>query len=200
MAQLLEVTECNAPDILGLRTRHRVEALLQLSSARRLEVQSSDDLLTVLLHAFGERVITEKLVFRDSHVSTWPSRGAVLRRTTPEEALREAMNRRQGGGEWVLELAGQAIGSGGILFHDNPPYGDLHREIAEPFRRQGYGRYLVQELKRACYDLGALPAARCSPENTASRGTLLRAGLEPWCVILNADVRATSGRIAEPAP
>ena len=32
-------------------------------------------------------------------------------------------------------------------------------DIVEPYRHRGFGSYLVQELKRAAYELGCVPAA-----------------------------------------
>ena len=29
------------------------------------------------------------------------------------------------------------------------------------YRQQGFGSYLVQEIKRPCYEMGKIPAARC---------------------------------------
>jgi GNAT superfamily N-acetyltransferase len=57
-------------------------------------------------------------------------------------------------------------------------------EVAEPFRRRGLGRYLVQELKRICYQMGSVPCARCNTENVASRKTLQKAGFAPCAHIL----------------
>jgi len=57
-------------------------------------------------------------------------------------------------------------------------------EVAEPFRRKGFGSYLVQELKRICYERGSIPAARCNPENIASRKTLQKAGFVPYAHML----------------
>ena len=61
----------------------------------------------------------------------------------------------------VIEVDGQVAATGGILFHYNRPYGDIYMDVAEPFRRRGLGSFLVQELKRVCYENGHLPAARC---------------------------------------
>jgi GNAT superfamily N-acetyltransferase len=91
---------------------------------------------------------------------------------------------RAGGGEWALEVAGIAVGKGGLLVHYNPPYGDIYMEVDEPHRRREYGGHLVQELKRLCRELGAVPGARCDPTNAASRRTLQRAGLVPYAHIL----------------
>ena len=77
----------------------------------------------------------------------------------------------------IEDGGGRVVATGGFLCHYNPPYGDLYMEVAEHARRQGYGSYLIQELKRVCYEAGRLPSARCSPENEASRRTLERAGL-----------------------
>jgi GNAT superfamily N-acetyltransferase len=79
----------------------------------------------------------------------------------------------------VLEGEGGIAAGGGVLFHYNRPYGDVYMHVLEPFRRRGLGAFLVQELKRACYEGGSLPAARCNPGNLASRKTLQKAGFVP---------------------
>ena len=78
--------------------------------------------------------------------------------------------------------------TGDILFHYNRPYGDIYMSVAETFRRRGLGTYLVQELKRVCYEGGSVPAARCNPKNIASRKTLQKAGFVPCGHILNGAV------------
>src|SRR5438270_7393110 len=88
-------------------------------------------------------------------------------------------------GEWLLEHDGLVVATGGIATHYNPPYGDLFMEVDEPCRRRGYGGYLIQELKRACYEMGRVPAARCGVANTASRATLQKAGLFPCARLLS---------------
>jgi GNAT superfamily N-acetyltransferase len=83
-----------------------------------------------------------------------------------------------------IALKAASAGDRGILFHYNQPYGDIYMEITEPFRQRGLGSYLVQELKRECRELGAVPSARCNPTNVASRRTLQRAGFVPVAHIL----------------
>jgi GNAT superfamily N-acetyltransferase len=61
-------------------------------------------------------------------------------------------------------------------------------EVSEPYRRRGIGSYLVQELKRICYEMGKTPAARCNVSNVASRKTMEKAGLLPYGRILLGDV------------
>jgi RimJ/RimL family protein N-acetyltransferase len=111
--------------------------------------------------------------------------GTTLRCVTPPEDIQTAIAERQGGGEWVVEIDGAVVARGGILFHYNRPYGDIHMSVNEPFRRRGIGTYLVQELKRLCYELGTIPCARCSTTNAPSRRTLQRAGFVPFAHILS---------------
>src|SRR5262245_51745425 len=145
--------------------RHRAfalfEAFLTAANPQFFEVQSNDVLVTVMSLTYGRGIATESIIFRDEQTTSLPSHGTVLRPVTPEQDLRASLERRQGGGEWLLESNGE-VGKGGILFHYNRPYGDVYMEINEPCRGRGYGSYLVQELKRICYGLGAIPAARCN--------------------------------------
>jgi GNAT superfamily N-acetyltransferase len=90
----------------------------------------------------------------------------------------------------MIEAGGDIAATGGILFHYNVPYGDIFMAVAEPFRRRGYGSYLVQELKRTCYEMGRIPAARCNAANTASRETLQKAGLLPCARLLTGVIAA----------
>jgi len=161
------------------------EAFLDASGARFMEVQSSDALLAAMLHTYARDIWSEKIVFHDRLTTALPSNGAVLRQMTSDEETRRSIADRQGGPEWVLDVDGTPAGTGGILFHYNRPYGDIYMEVADPYRRRGFGAYLVQELKRAAYSFGSIPCARCSPENVASRKTLQKAGFVPCAHILN---------------
>lgn len=148
------------------------------------EVQSNDLLLTTLTLTFATSLATEKVVFRDHETTSLSILGASLRCLTPAAEIEEAIAERAGGGEWALDVNGTEVGKGGVLFHYNRPYGDVYMEIHEPYRKRGYGSFLVQELKRVCHELGGLPGARCDPTNAASRRTLQRAGFVPYSHIL----------------
>ena len=76
------------------------------------------------------------------------------------------------------------VATGGFLTHYNPPYADIYMEVDEAHRRRGYGSYLIQELKRVCYETGRIPAARCDVSNAGSRSTLEKAGLLPCARLL----------------
>ncbi|MEL7123389.1 MAG: GNAT family N-acetyltransferase [Bacteroidota bacterium] len=71
---------------------------------------------------------------------------------------------------------GQVVADGGYLTHYNPPFVDLFMEVQENHRLKGIGSFLLQEIKKECYRLGKIPAARCSINNEASKATLLKAG------------------------
>lgn len=155
------------------------EALLAASGARFIETQSNSTLLTAMLHAWSQNATSEKILFEDVTTTALPSHAAVLRRVTTVADDQTCIARRDGSSKWILELEGAVVGEGGIAFHYNPPYGDIYMDIVEPLRRRGLGAYFVQELKRACRELGGIPAARCDPANLASRQTCQKAGFAP---------------------
>jgi GNAT superfamily N-acetyltransferase len=160
------------------------EAFLAATRPAAFEVQSNDALTTAMALTSGRDLACERVLFRDHVTTSHGLPGAELRCVTPPDEIEAAIGVRQGGGEWVLALEGRVVGKGGILFHYNPPYADVYMEVNEDCRRRGVGSYLVQELKRLCYELGAIPAARCDPNNVASRRTLQRAGFLPYAHIL----------------
>ena len=164
------------------------ETLLDASRARWLEVQSNDALLAVMMHTYAHDITSESIVFRDALITSLTADGATLEPVTSEEETRAAIARRQGGAEWRLRWDETTVATGGILFHYNEPYGDVYMEVAEPFRRRGFGAYLVQELKRVAYELGSIPGARCSTNNIPSRATLQKAGMVPYAHILSGSI------------
>ncbi len=170
------------------RAFHLFEALLQASGARLMEIQSNDALPAVMLHTYAHDIRSEKIVFRDGVTTALASSGAVLQQLTSDEETRLAIAGRQGGAEWRLMVDGEPVANGGILFHYNQPYGDIYMEVAEPFRRRGFGAYLVQGLKRIAYELRSIPGARCSLDNVASRCTLQKAGFVPYAHMLNGTI------------
>ncbi len=147
--------------------------LLAVSGATHIEAQTNMPLMLLMLFDLTYEIVTENILFHDAFTSQLPSPGTVFfRRARPDGEGAEE-------NEWVLEADGAMVATGGYLCHYNPPYGDVYMETAEPMRGRGYGSYLVQELKRAVYEAGRLPAARCAPDNAASRRTMEKAGLLP---------------------
>ncbi len=163
-------------------------ALLTACGSTRIETQSNDPLLTVMLHTFAQGVTSESILFHDKLTTAHSPADAVFRRSTADDAERIVPHRAEPVDDWVVEVESKIAATGGILFHYNRPYGDIYMEVAAPFRRRGIGCYLVQELKRVCYEQGSVPAARCNPANIASRRTLQKAGFVPCGHILTGSV------------
>ena len=157
-------------------------ALLEASGAVTIETQSNDAMMTVMLHTFASIVMSESILFHDKLTTALSPPGAVFRLAKPADKLDVSPDQLKSHG--VVEIEGRVAATGGILFHYNRPYGDIYMEVAGPFRRRGLGSFLVQELKRVCYEGGNVPAARCNPENIASRKTLQKAGFVPCGHIL----------------
>jgi GNAT superfamily N-acetyltransferase len=163
-------------------------ALLSMTGGRRIETQSNDPLLTAMLHTFAQDVVSESILFHDKLTTCFAAPpGAAFRRAKEADQLEISAQQLRSHG--VVEVNGAVAAKGGILFHYNRPFGDIYMEVAEPFRKQGLGSYLVQELKRVCYEQGSVPAARCNPQNIASRETLQKAGFVPCGHILTGSVK-----------
>lgn len=160
--------------------------LLTASGAVMINVQTNDSLITVMLHTFAHDVTTESILFHDKLTTALSPPGATFRRATGAEVPDVSRDQLKWYG--VVEVDGKAAATGGILFHYNRPYGDIYMDVIESFRRRGLGSFLVQELKRVCYEGGNIPAARCNPHNIASRLALQKAGFVPCGNILNGSV------------
>lgn len=144
-------------------------AFVEVSGATELEAQTNMPMMLDLLEEFGSTPIVEKLLFEDGSATALACPKAIFRRRRPAESGPE--------GEWVVDLEGEIVAAGGVMTHYNPPYGDLYMEVRLENRRQGLGSFIVQELRRVCRESGLVPAARCDPDNTASRRALERGGM-----------------------
>jgi GNAT superfamily N-acetyltransferase len=167
------------------------ETFHEACGAELMEVQSNDVVATVMLHTYARDIKSESILFHDGFTTTLASKEARLEQLTSDDEIRRALVERQGGGEWRLQMGAETVATGGILFHYNAPYGDVYMDVAAPFRRRGFGATLVQELKRIAYELGAIPGARCNPQNVPSRRTLQKAGFVPFAHILTGSIAGT---------
>lgn len=150
--------------------------LIQYTNVPYLECQTNDLLLSSMVFEFGKNIHSEVVLFED-HTTTQLSNDTVLfRRLKIGEAI--PWLKKEDFGTHILELEGQIIATGGILTHYNPPFADLYMEVQDIHQKKGFGSLLVQELKKACYNSGRVPAARCNITNPASKATLLKAGFK----------------------
>lgn len=164
--------------------------LIAASEARWIEAQTNDVLLTLLLFDCAVDLTSERILFADAYTTNHAPPGIVLRPVTDADRASIFPHTREPVGEWGLDVGGEVVATGGLMFHYNPPYGDVYMEVAGPYQRRGYGSYLVQELKRLCYEKGCIPAARCHRDNLASRLTLERAGMLPCARIVRGRIAA----------
>ncbi|HYU78278.1 MAG TPA: GNAT family N-acetyltransferase [Vicinamibacterales bacterium] len=165
--------------------------LLAVSEARTIEAQTNDVQLALMLYECAVEWQSETILFADAVTTCVPAPdGVILRSVTALDRPSVFPHTVEPVGDWGLEHDGQVAATGGILFHYNPPYGDIYMEVAAPHRGRGFGSYLVQELKRICRETGHIPAARCHQDNRASRRALERAGMFPCARILHGRIPA----------
>ena len=150
--------------------------VLRVSKARAIRTQTNDRLLMVMLYDCGDDIRPTVNLFEDAVTTRLTCPGATFRKTIKGEKIFK--HHREPVGDWVLEVGGKVVATGGAFFHYNPPYGDVYMEVEKGERGKGYGSFLVQEVKRVCYGMGKLLGARCNRENVASRRTLEKAGFE----------------------
>jgi GNAT superfamily N-acetyltransferase len=154
-------------------------SLLEASGATHVLAQSNDRPLLLLLHDCTTEITSECVLFEDRVTTTLACPGGVLRPVIDQDCMRLRAEGLDPDAGWIIEAGGIPVAAGGVLFHYNPPYGDIYMGVHEAHRRRGFGSYLVQELKRISYEMGKIPAARCNVANEASRRTLEKAGLLP---------------------
>lgn len=158
------------------------------SGAKSVEAQTNDLLLTLMLYDCGTCIESTVVLFRDGFRTSLPCAGGTFRASTAADRARIAAQQLDADASWLIEQGDDVVAAGGVLCHYNPPYGDIYMGVAQPFRRRGYGSYIVQELKRVAYESGKVPAARCNAANAASRASLQRAGLMPCARVLTGRV------------
>jgi len=165
-------------------------SLIASSRARWIEAQTNDLLLTLLLFDCATELASDRILFANAYTTHLAPPGVVLRPVTNADRAGIFAHTREPVGQWGLELGREIVATGGLLFHYNPPYGDIYMEVAAPYQRQGYGSHLVQELKRLCLEMERIPAARCDHGDLASRLTLQRAGMLPCARIVRGRIAA----------
>ncbi len=162
---------------------------IQSAGVPLIECQSNDFLLTTMLYEFAENVNADVVLFEEHAMTNLTIPGAVFRRRRKDETF--YCNRRQDDpADFVVEIDGEIVASGGFLLHYNMPFADLYMETCEGFRRRGLGSYILQEIKKECYLAGRVPAARCNIGNFASRGALTKAGLRSCGFMLKGKIKS----------
>ena len=165
--------------------------LIAVSGATGIEAQTNIPLMLMMLLDCARNITSDVILFEDAQTTRLVCPQGVLRRVGVEDAPHIFSHQHEPVGDWMIEVGGTAVATGGAYYHYNPPYGDIFMEVAEPHRGHGYGSYLVQEVKRVCYEMGKKPAARTSISNIASRRTLQKAGFLPCARLMVGEVTPT---------
>ncbi|HEX8236275.1 MAG TPA: GNAT family N-acetyltransferase [Abditibacteriaceae bacterium] len=165
-------------------------SLVDSSEATQIEAQTNNPLMLLMLYDCAQNITAGKILFEDAFTSHLDCPHGSFRPSSPADAASIFTHQDEPVGDYIIEASGAVVATGGFLSHYNPPYADIYMEVDESARRQGFGSYLVQELKRVCYEAGKKPAARCDVTNFTSRLTLQKAGLLPCGHLLVGDVAA----------
>ena len=155
------------------------ETFVQSVRPPKIYAQTNDPFLGVYIYSHVRQVNVRSILFEDWKTTHHCADNVQFRQRRPEDEGHIFEHKVEPVGDWLIEKDGRIVGTGGVLYHYNKPYGDIFMEIDPAFRRRGCGQYLVQELKRVCREAGNVPAARTSTRNIASRNTLIQAGFSP---------------------
>jgi len=143
-----------------------------VAGAIYIESQSNDSLLSSMLYQFSQNVNAEAILFKDGFETNLKIPGASFgRKTTRESSGADE-------GDFIVIRDGEILAEGGLMMNYNMPFADIYMDVKENFRGQGFGSFIVQELKKEAYLMGRVPAARCNINNNISKATLLKAGFE----------------------
>lgn len=170
--------------------KHSVELfgqLLALAQPKWIECQSNDPLLPSMLFEFAHDISADTVLFEDHCVTDLSFPGLVVRRRRQADHI--FVHGAEPVGDYVAELDGEVVATGGFLLHYNHPFADLYMEVREDCRGRGIASFLLQAIKRECYLAGRVPAARCPKENAGSRGALLKAGMRICGYMLTGSLR-----------
>jgi hypothetical protein len=156
--------------------------LQAMSPVSYIECQTNDRLLTGLVYEHARNIRAEAILFRD-HFETDLQMPGLIFQKAPNPA-----NSRADDLSYTLKWGNETVATGGLMLNYNFPYADVYYEVKEEHRRKGYGSFLVQELKKAAYQAGRVPSARCNINNQVSKSALIKAGFGVCGYLLNGDL------------
>ena len=161
--------------------------LLATSGAAYIECQSNDMLLSSMLNEFARDIRADVVLFEDHVVTEHRIADAVVRLKRDDDRIFEHAGEPVG--DYVLQVGGEIVATGGFMLHYNMPFADLYMEVRKDSWGHGFGSFILQEVKKACYLAGRVPAGRCHLQNGASRATLIKAGLRVCGFMLSGKVK-----------
>jgi hypothetical protein len=88
--------------------------LIETSRARRVEAQTNDVLLTLMLYDCASEITSDTVLFHDVLTTHLGVPGATFRRVTAADKERLFAHKVEGVGEWLIEHDGAIVATGGI--------------------------------------------------------------------------------------
>jgi GNAT superfamily N-acetyltransferase len=161
--------------------------LIAASGVKYIECQSNDLLLATMMFEFADHISSDVILFEDDQYAFLNIPGATFRKKARGD--QSFTHTSEPDGDYVIEVNGEIVATGGFLLHYNIPFADLYMEVREDQRRKGYGSLMIQELRKACFDAGRVPAARCNITNKASKATLMKGGLKVAGNMLSGEIK-----------
>jgi GNAT superfamily N-acetyltransferase len=140
-----------------------------------------------MLYEFSRDIRSDVVLFEPRLVTEYAIPDSTVRPARADDPVFE--HTLEPLGDYVLEMKGEIVATGGFMLHYNLPFADLYMEVRKDCRRRGYGTFILQELQNACYLAGRVPAARCEIKNVASRATLMKSGMRVCGFMQIGDVR-----------
>lgn len=163
------------PDRSDVDFGELAKQFLEETGAPWIEAQTNIPWMRTLVDQFGANPTVGPTLFENGPTTGLTNPGVLFRLRQNSDQLFE--HKHEPEGDWVIELHGTIVATGGFLTHYNAPFADLYMEVRPDARRKGFGSYLLQELRKVCLAQGLTPAARCDHDNEASRMCLLRSGM-----------------------
>lgn len=163
-----------------------LRGVIEASKANALECQTNDVFYTSLVRQMSRDLTSDTILFAAGQSNDLSLSDGVFRPRRRSDRVFE--HHAEPVGDFVIDVGGDVVGTGGFLLHYNPPFADLFMEVRSDARRRGYGSFLIQGLMTECYLAGRVPAARTGVDNVASQRTLLKGGLRECGRMLRASV------------
>jgi len=163
------------------------ETLIKTSGVNYIECQSNEQLLASMIFEFSSQITSDVILFEDDQFAFLNVPGATFRKKEPGDISFD--HKSEPDGDYVIETGGEIVATGGFLLHYNFPFADLYMEVRDDQRRKGYGSLIIQELRKACFDEGRVPAARCNITNKSSKATLIKGGLKIAGYMLTGEIK-----------
>src|ERR1700748_1607495 len=98
------------------------EKLIKTSEAKYIECQSNDHLLSSMLYEFADSISSDVILFGDDQFAFLNIPEATFRKKIAGDVSFE--HKSEPDGDYVIEVNGEIVATGGFLLHYNIPFAD----------------------------------------------------------------------------